>query len=144
LRHRIYIPLAGRPGTLRPSDAKAVGNGLFAVAGRAAKGEEWQFKPGELVSCESRTLPDGSKGLVAVAAVQADPETRSRRKVHGWFGGVIGGILGLWTALWLGFSGIPLLAIAASCAALLAWSAARWGDEAWEVLARLFGHDVGR
>jgi hypothetical protein len=121
---------------LRPSDAKAVGNGRFAVAGPVASGERWQFMPGELVECENRTLPDGSKGLVAVSSVLSDPEDRSRRAVYGWCGAVVGGMLGAWISFWIGFSGMPLLMIAAGCAVSFSWSSMRWGDDAWDVLSK--------
>ncbi len=137
MRHRIYIPLADDPGAFRPCDAKAVGNGQFAVAGPMAKGDKWKFLPGELVECESRTLPDGSKGLVAVSSVSPDPEVRSRRVVFGWCGALVGGLLGCAAAMSLGFSGRPLLAIAASCAVLFAWISVRWGDDAWDMLVKL-------
>jgi hypothetical protein len=139
MRHRIYIPLAGQPSVLRPSEAKAVGNGHFAVSGPVAAGERWQFMPGELVECESRTLPDGSKGLVAVSSVLADPEDRSRRTVYGWCGAFVGGIFGLWTAIWLGVGGVPLLLVAATCSIVFAWCSMRWGDYAWEILSKLLG-----
>ena len=137
MRHRIYIPLADDPGAFRPCDAKAVGNGQFAVAGPMAKGDKWKFMPGELVECESRTLPDGSKGLVAVSSVSADPEVRSRRSVYGWCGAFVGGLLGAWVAIWLGFSGRSILAVTAFCALAFSWSSLRWGDDAWEILVKL-------
>jgi hypothetical protein len=95
MRHRIYIPLADQPGSLRPSDARAVGNGQFSVVGRA------------------------------------------RRTVFGWCGAFVGAILGLLGAIFLGFEGISLLAVAAGCSMAFAWSSMRWGDDAWEVLSRL-------
>src|SRR4051794_14555500 len=98
MRHRIYIPLDDQSGALRPSDAKAVGNGQFAVGGPVPNGEQWKFMPGEIVECESRALPDGSKVLVAVSSVAPDPEVRSRRTVYGWCGAFVGGLLGLWVA----------------------------------------------
>ena len=107
------------------------------MTGPVQAGERWQFMPGDLVECESRTLPDGSKGLVAVSSVMSDPESRSRRKVYGWCGAFVGGIFGLWFAIWLGFNGLPLLAVTVSCAIAFAWSSTRWGDRAWELLARL-------
>lgn len=139
MRHRIYIPLSDQTGSLRASDAKAVGSGRFAVVGPVAKGEHWKFMPGEIVECESRTLPDGSKGLVAVCSVLPDPEVRSRRMVYGWCGALVGGVLGLWAALWLGFGGKSLLAIAACCSIVFAWCSIRWGDDAWDVLSKLLG-----
>jgi len=137
MRHRIYIPLADQPGSLRPSDARAVGNGQFSVVGPVSAGERWAFMPGELVTCESRTLPDGSKGLVAVTSVLVGPGERARRTVVGWCGAFVGAILGLLGAIFLGFEGISLLAVAAGCSMAFAWSSMRWGDDAWEVLSRL-------
>jgi len=139
MRHRIYIPLADQPNVLRASEAKAVGNGQFSVAGPVAAGERWQFMPGELVECESRKLPDGSKGLVAVSSVLPDPEVRSRRTVYGWCGAMVGGLLGLSTAFWLGVGGTPLFMVAAFCAIVFAWCSVRWGDDAWDVLSKLLG-----
>jgi len=137
MRHRIHIPLADDSGAFRPCDAKAVGNGQFAVAGPVAKGDQWKFMPGEIVECESRTLPDGSKGLVAVSSVSADPEVRSRRVVYGWCGAMVGGLLGSWIAIWVGVGGLSLLAVATASAVTFSWSSIRWGDDAWEVLSRL-------
>ncbi len=139
MRHRIYIPLADEPGALRPSDARPVGYGQFAVLGPVAAGERWQFMPGTVVECESRTLPDGSKGLVAVSSAPPDSEGRSRRIVHGVCGALVGGILGLWIAFWLGFGGLGLLATASCCSAAFAFCSVHWGDDAWDVLSRLFG-----
>ena len=139
MRHRIYIPLADQPSVVRASDAKAVGKGRFAVSGPVARGERWQFMPGELVECESRTLPDGSKGLVAVSSVLSDPESRSRRMVFGWCGAVVGGILGLWASFWLGIDGVPSLVVAASCSVGFAWCSMRYGDDAWDILSKLLG-----
>ncbi len=89
------------------------------------------------MECESRTLPDGSKGLVAVSSVLLDPEIRSRRKVYGWCGAIVGGILGLWAAIWLGFGGMALLTVTACCSIAFAYSSVRWGDDAWDLLSRL-------
>ena len=139
MRHRIYIPLADQADSLRASDAKAVGSGRFSVAGPVVKGERWQFMPGEIVECESRTLPDGSKGLVAMCSVLPDPEVRSRRRVYGWCGALVGGVLGLWAAIWLGFSGMSLLVVAASSSIAFTWCSIRWGDDAWDVLSKLLG-----
>ena len=137
MRHRIYIPLADQPGSLRSADAKAVGYGKFTVLGPIAPGERWQFMPGEIVECESRTLPDGSKGLVAVSSSLQDPEERSRRTVYGWTGAIVGGILGLWVATWMGASVVSLLVSSAFCSVTFAWCSIRWGDAAWDVLSRL-------
>ena len=93
--------------------------------------------PGEIVECESRTLPDGSKGLVAVSSVSLDPEDRSRRMVYGWCGAIVGGIVGLWAAVWLGFSDSSLFVVFASCSIVFAWCSVRWGDDAWVVLSKL-------
>ena len=93
--------------------------------------------PGDLVECESRTLPDGSKGLVAVSLALLDPEDRSRRKVYGWCGAIVGGIIGLWAVIWLGFGGASLFVVPASCSMVFAWCSVRWGDDAWVVLSKL-------
>jgi hypothetical protein len=93
--------------------------------------------PGEIVECESRTLPDGTKALVAVSSVPPDPEVRSRRIVYGFCGAFVGALLGLWYAIWFGLSGGVLLVVAAACAVAFALSSMRWGDRAWEILSRL-------
>jgi hypothetical protein len=137
MRHRIYIPLASDSGALRPADATAVGYGQFSVLGPVSPGERWQFMPGEIVECESRTLPDGTKALVAVSSVMPDPEHRSRRIVYGWCGAIVGGILGIWYGVWFGFSGVSLVASAAFSSVVFTWCSMRWGDRAWEILSRL-------
>jgi len=100
-------------------------------------GEQWQFMPGQIVECESRTLPDGTKALVAVSSALPDSELRSRRIVYGGCGAVVGGILGLWFGVWLGFSGRTLAAFAAFCSVTFAGCSVRWGDRAWEILSRM-------
>jgi hypothetical protein len=139
MRHRIYIPLADQPGTFRASEAKPVGNGQFSVAGPVAAGERWQFMPGEIVECESRTLPDGSKGLVAVSSVSPDPEASARRTVFGWCGALVGALLGLGSAIGLGIGGVPIFLVGVFCAIVFAWCSMRWGDDAWDVLSKLLG-----
>lgn len=116
-----------------------MGYGQFTVLGPVARGERWQFMPGERVECESRTLADGSKGLVAVSSVSRDPEERSRRIVYGCCGAFVGGILGLWLSFWFGFFDTPLMLVvtAACCSVAFAYSSVRWGDDAWEILGRL-------
>jgi hypothetical protein len=137
MRHRIHIPLADQPEVLRSAEAKAVGYGKFTVLGPVAPGERWQFMPGEIVECESRTLADGSKGLVAVSSSLRDPEERSRRIVYGWTGAVVGGILGLWIETWMGGSFVSLLAAGAFCSVTFAICSMHWGDAAWDMLSRL-------
>jgi hypothetical protein len=137
MRHRIYIPLADQPESLRPSDAKPLGYGKFTVVGPVARGERWQYMPGEVVECESQTLPDGSKGLVAVTSATVDPEYRSRRAVYGWCGAVVGAILGLWFAVWFALFNLPLLIAVAFGAVVFGFCSRRWGDEAWDILSRL-------
>ena len=54
----------------RPVTSEQVGIGLFRLNGPVPEGESWQFRPGEIVSCEERTL-SGGPVLVAVKSVRA-------------------------------------------------------------------------
>jgi len=92
-RFRIHVPLLETPSALREADAVPVGEGRFRLVGRPRQGDQWRFKPGEIVECASRTLEDGSKVLVAESSASADPEYRKRRAVYA----IVGAIFGLGT-----------------------------------------------
>jgi hypothetical protein len=137
VRHRIHVPLLSDPTIYRESDARAAGEGRFRLLADARSAETLRFAAGEIVDCEIVTLPDGSKGLVAVRSVSADPEYRSRRTVFGVSGAIVGAIFG--AAVVLTFEASPIAASVASVvgAAIFAFCSVRWGDSAWDVLIRL-------
>ena len=74
--------------------------------------------------------------LRPVSSVAPDPEDRSRRIVFGVCGAFVGALLGFWYSLWLGFSGLGLMAVAAACSIVFALCSMRWGDSAWDILSR--------
>jgi hypothetical protein len=137
LRHKIHVPLLSDPTTYRESDALAAGEGRFRLLTGELGAEPLQFKAGELVECSIVALPDGSKGLVATRSVSADPEYRSRRKVFGVSGAIVGAIIG--AALVLTVEGSPTAATIGAVvgAAIFAFCSVRWGDSAWDLLVHL-------
>ena len=137
MRHRIFIPLAASPESLREVEALPVGDGQFRLVGAAPPGEATQFKRGEIVECEIRALPDGKKGLVAFRSVSADPEFRKRRNTYAAFGAIVGGILGATVALWFVISATSAVLGFLLGAVLFAYCSVRWGDSAWDVLSRM-------
>jgi hypothetical protein len=118
-------------------EAIAAGDGQFRLVGPARQGEPVLFKRGETVECEIRTLKDGSKGLVAIRSMSADPEFRKRRSIFTIFGAIVGGILGASIALWIETTGTSAAVGGLVGGAAFAYSSARWGDDAWLVLSRL-------
>jgi hypothetical protein len=138
MKHRILIPLAGDPASLREVDAVAVGDGRFRIAGGVPSVEPLQFESGEIVECEIRRLPQGSQALVAIRSVSADPEIRKRRTVFAVCGAIVGGIVGALFAVQFDFSttfaasGFLLGAVA------FGFCSVRWGDAAWEILGKIF------
>ena len=68
-RERVYVSLAGEGVSVwRPVEAERIsGNTLRLVAGQPydRTTEEWQFAPGDIVTCRSRELSEG-RALVAV------------------------------------------------------------------------------
>jgi hypothetical protein len=56
----IYIELMNE-GTncWRPVEAKDLGDGRFQILGSQPEGEEWQFRPGEIVECRKKQFQDG-------------------------------------------------------------------------------------
>jgi uncharacterized membrane protein YfcA len=95
------------------------------------------FKRGELVECEIRTLPSGSKGLVATRSISADPEFRKTQNVFAVFGALVGAILGASLSLWVETSVAAVTIGAVLGATLFAFCSRRWGDAAWEILSRV-------
>jgi hypothetical protein len=137
MRHRIFVPLATDAETLREVEAIAAGGGHFRLARIANKTEPLQFKRGEIVECESRTLPNGSKGLVAIRSMSADPEFRSRRIVFAVFGAIVGVLFGAAFAFWISRSGSAAAGGLLVGAVLFSFSSVRWGDAAWMTLSRV-------
>jgi hypothetical protein len=126
------------PTLLGESEAVAAGDGRFRLVGSAAQ-DRLLFKRGELVECDIRTLPGGSKGLVAVRSVSADPEFQKTRTVFTVCGALVGAIFGASLALWIetSFASVAIGAVAG--AVLFALCSRRWGDAAWEILGRVLG-----
>jgi hypothetical protein len=94
VRHPIFVPLVADASSLREVEATPAGDGQFRIVGDLPRNEPLQFKRGEIVECEIRTLPGGSKGLVAIRSVSADPEFRKRKGVFAVLGAIVGGLLG--------------------------------------------------
>jgi hypothetical protein len=133
MRHRIYVTLVGRPEVFRAVDAMAVGSGRMSIVGPMPAEECWQFTPGEIVDCEHRRLPDGTSALVAVSS--ATSEFRARRAVFACGGAIVGALLGLALTRFR----LPVattILIVGACSAVMAFVSARWGDGAWDALAR--------
>lgn len=137
VRHPIFIPLESDPASLREVEATPAGDGQFRIVGAMPRDESMQFKRGEIVECEIRTLPGGSKGLVAVRSVSADPEFQKRRNVFAIFGAIVGGILGAGLALWIETTATSVALGLAFGSLIFGYCSARWGDAAWEVLSHM-------
>lgn len=139
MRHRIFIPLEADPNSLREVEATPAGDGQFRIVGAMPRNEPMQFKRGEVVECEIRKLPGGSKGLVAVRSASADPEFQKRRNVFAILGGIVGGILGVAIALSFETTGTSAAVGFASGALIFGFSSVRWGDSAWMFLSHIMG-----
>lgn len=137
MRHPIYIPLEADPASLRAVDAVPAGDGQFRIVGAMPRHERLRFKSGEIVECEIRALPGGSKGLVAIRSVSADPEFQKRRTVFAIFGAIVGGILGAGVATWFETTATSAALGFALGALVFGFCSARWGDTAWEILSRI-------
>ena len=139
MRHRIHVPLLSNPTICREADGCPAGDGRFRLLKGERGGERLLFRPGEIVECSIMALPDGSKGLVAIRSVSADPEYRSRRTVYGVSGAIVGAIFGAALALAFDLSFITASIGSAAGATIFAFCSVRWGDSAWDVLVRLLG-----
>ena len=137
MRHRIFVPLAADSTSLREVDATPAGDGQFRIVGPLPPNESLQFKRGEIVECEIRKLPGGSKGLVAVRSASADPEFQKRRNVFAILGGMVGGILGLAIALWFETTMTSAALGFTSGAVIFGFCSVRWGDSAWMLLSHI-------
>ncbi len=137
MRHRIFVPLVTDPESLREVEAVAAGDGQFRLVGSSSQTDPVQFKRGETVECEIRTLANGSKGLVAIRSMSADPEFRTRRNIFAVFGAIVGGILGAAIGFWIDTSGASAAVGLLVGAVIFSFSSARWGDDAWVTLSRL-------
>ena len=63
----VYVALLNEGTDVwRPVAAEQVGPHDFRLLDSRPEGEEWQFSPGTVVSCEPRTFSGGATGLVAV------------------------------------------------------------------------------
>jgi hypothetical protein len=49
----------------RPVRAEQLGDGTFRVLGPVPEDEEWEYKPGEVVTAKRRVFDSGEEGLVA-------------------------------------------------------------------------------
>ena len=130
-RLRIFVPLKEMPTSLREADAVPVGEGRFRLVSRPEKGEQWQFKPGEIVECASRTLADGSKVLVAEFSASADPEYRKRRTVYAIAGAICGAGAGAFHALETFDSRASVIVGAIVGGCVFAVLSVRWRDAWW-------------
>ena len=137
MRHRIYVPLLDDPTALRELDAVPAGDGRFRLVGKPAAHERLLFKRGEIVECEIQVVPGGSKDLVAIRSVSAESEFKKTQKVFATFGAIVGAFLGATVALWFDTSLLAAGIGAAAGAVIFAFCSARWGDTAWDMLARL-------
>lgn len=54
----------------RPVPAVQIQGNLFKLGGSIPEDEEWQFLPGQVVECESKTFSGGTSGLVAIQSVE--------------------------------------------------------------------------
>jgi hypothetical protein len=79
-------------------------------------------------------LPSGSKGLVAIRSVTADPEFRKRRNVFAVCGALVGTVLGVLVTLEITSSLLPVAIGGVLGAATFAYCSVRWGDAAWWLL----------
>jgi len=134
VRHRIYVPLSDDPTALRALDAVPAGEGRFRLVGKLPGTERLLFKRGEIVECEIRPVPGGSKDLVAIRSVSAEPEFKKRQRVFAIFGAIVGAILGFIVALCIDTSLISAEIGAAAGAVIFAFCSVRWGDAAWDRL----------
>jgi hypothetical protein len=135
-RIRIYVPLLGSPSELREALAVPFGEGGFRVVSRPAPGDNWQFKPGEIVECSSQTLADGTNGLVAVFSSSSDPEFRKRRVIYAVCGAVFGAFIGAWLAseVLTGMTALIIGAVVGGCVCSILSVA--WKDGAWRTWGR--------
>lgn len=130
-RLRIFVPLVNAPSELRAAQAVPAGEGRFRLVSRPQFNDRWQFTPGEIIECDSRTLPDGSKVLVAVSSASSDPEYRKRRTMYAVLGAIVGAFSGAWFAFEIhpGAMSLALGAVIGGC--LFAMVSVRWRDAAW-------------
>src|SRR6478736_5788760 len=136
MRHEIHVPLASDPNSLREVEATPAGDGQFRIVGAAPSGEALLFRRGELVECEIRALPNGSKGLVAFRSESAEPEFRKRRNTFATLGAIVGGIFGMFTAIfWFSHTAASAGIGFIVGAVVFAYCSVRWGDDAWVVLS---------
>ena len=114
-------------------EATPDGEGLLRIQGTVLPGEDWQFRPGEYVEYDERTLEDGSSALVAVRS--AIPEYRKNRVTHAVVGLVLGPFIGLYFMrvfhIALVFGSWAFLASIVMGAVGMGVSSYLWGDRAW-------------
>jgi len=137
MRHRIFVPLATDVESLREVEAIATGNGQFRLVGSQSQTHPVRFKRGEIVECEIRALANGSKGLVAIRSISADPEFRKRRNIFAVFGAIVGGVLGAAIGFWIEMSSTSVAVGLLVGAVLFSFCSARWGDDAWDALSHV-------
>jgi hypothetical protein len=137
MRHTIFVPLFLDHAALRETEAVPVGDGRFRLVGSPPKHERLLYKKGEIVECDIRTLPGGSKGLVAVRSVSADPEFQKTQTVFIVFGALVGLVLGVIIAVWIDTSLVSASIGAVLGATIFAFCSKRWGDAAWDILGKI-------
>ena len=65
----VFVALLGEGTKVwRPVITRQIANDLYQILGPVPENEEWEFQPGQVVSCEFRNFQNGSSGLVAVRA----------------------------------------------------------------------------
>ena len=63
----IYVELLDEAVAVwRPVEAEELSPGRYRLKGPIPDEERWQFQPGDIVDCESRTFEGGAVKLVAV------------------------------------------------------------------------------
>jgi len=136
VRHRIYVPLRDDPSVLCESDAVAAGDGSFRLVGSSPSKMGLLYRRGEIVECEIRAMPNGSKALVATRSISVDPEFRKTRTVFAVTGAIFGAGLGALTGLWIDFSALSFASGFVIGAIVLSYCSVRWRDSAWALLSR--------
>jgi hypothetical protein len=136
MRHRVLVPHSSHPTELRELDAVPVGQGRYRLIGKATPDDHLRFRPGEIVECGIQALPNGSHGLVALSSISSDPEYRARRRVYAVSGAIAGAVFGASAGLAFDLTSSPIVVGALVAAMAFSYASARWGDTAWETLAR--------
>ncbi len=66
----VHVSLLGEGTTVwRTAIAVALTHSAYELLGPQPIGEDWQFKPGQVVECQEHIFADGTSGLVAIGAL---------------------------------------------------------------------------